>query len=161
MFRALNEEPRERSIQAVRTFAPREGSEIEFRSNLFNGKPASGSAIAAVANVRGGLPPRVVRRLLEHIDCNIDRNITVEDLAKIANLSASYFARAFKRSVGLTPHDYLIRRRVERTIELLSDTDMPLSEIALATGFADQSHFARRFRQHVGVTPRTYRWSIP
>ena len=161
MFRALNEEPRERSIQDVRTFAQLESSEIEFRSNLFNGKPASGNTIPAVANVRGGLPPRVVRRLLEHIDCNIDRQIIVEDLAKVANLSASYFARAFKRSVGLTPHDYLIRRRVERTMALLSDTEMALSEIALAAGFADQSHFARRFRQHVGVSPRAYRWSIP
>jgi AraC-like DNA-binding protein len=161
MFRALNEEPREDSVHAMRGLVPVESSGIELRSKLLNGKGASGNAIPAVANVRGGLPPRVVRRLLEHIDCNIDRNICVEDLAKVANLSASYFARAFKRSVGLTPHDYLIRRRVERTMALLSDTEMALSEIALAAGFADQSHFARRFRQHVGMSPRTYRWSIP
>ena len=116
------------------------------------------NATAPVANVRGGLRPRVVRRLREHIDSNIDQRISLGALAKLANLSVCYFVRAFKQSLGVTPHDYLIRRRVERTMELLSGTEMPLSEIALATGFADQSHCARRFRQHVGMSPRDYRW---
>ena len=119
------------------------------------------NAVASVRHVRGGLPPRVLRRVREHIDAHIERRISVEALAKLANLSVCYFVRAFKQSVGLTPHDYLIRRRVERTMELLSATDLSLSEIALAAGFADQSHCARRFRQHVGMSPRDYRWSIP
>jgi AraC family transcriptional regulator len=123
--------------------------------------PDPASAAPSVGYVRGGLPPRVVRRLREHIDANIERRISVEALAKLANLSVCYFVRAFKQSVGLTPHDYLIRRRVERTMELLSGTELSLSEIALAAGFADQSHCARRFRQHVGMSPRDYRWSIP
>jgi AraC family transcriptional regulator len=83
---------------------------------------------------------------------------SVEALAKLANLSVWYFVRAFKKSVGVTPHNYLIRRRVERTSELLSGTELSLSEIAQAAGFADQSHCARRFRQHVGMSPRDYRW---
>jgi len=111
--------------------------------------------------VRGGLPPRVLRRVREYIDAHIEQRISIEVLANLANLSVCYFVRAFKQSAGITPHDYLIRRRVERTMELLSGTEMPLSEIALAAGFADQSHFARRFRQHVGMSPRDYRWSIP
>jgi AraC family transcriptional regulator len=119
--------------------------------------PTAGSA----GYIRGGLPPRVVRRLREHIDANIDQRISVDALAQLANLSVCYFVRAFKQSVGLTPHDYLIRRRVERAMELLSETELSLSEIALAAGFADQSHCARRFRQHVGMSPRDYRWSIP
>ena len=114
-----------------------------------------------MAYFRGGLPPRVVRRVHEHINTNIDGRISVGALAKLANLSICYFVRAFKRSVGVTPHDYVILRRVKRTMELLSDTDMSLSEIALAAGFADQSHCARRFRQHVGMSPRDYRWSRP
>lgn len=97
----------------------------------------------------------------EYIDAHIEQRISVEALAKLANLSVCYFVRAFKQSVGLTPHDYLVRRRVERTMELLSETDLSLSEIALAAGFSDQSHCARRFRQHVGMSPRDYRWSIP
>jgi len=112
--------------------------------------------------LRGGLPPRAVRRLREYIDSNFDRRIKVETLARLANLSVWYFLRAFKQSIGVTPHDYLIRRRLERTMELLSATDMPLSQIALAAGFADQSHCARRFRQqHVGMSPRAYRRALP
>ena len=121
--------------------------------------PGSYAAIVSPGFVRGGLAPWVLRRLRDHIDANIDQRISVEELAKLANLSVCYFVRAFKQSVGVTPHDYLIRRRVERTMELLSGSDLPLSEIALAAGFADQSHCARRFRQHVGMSPRDYRWS--
>ena len=122
--------------------------------------PPSGAMVPA-GFARGGLRPRVQRRICEFIDDNIDRRISVDLLAGLANLSVCYFVRAFKQSMGITPHDYLIRRRVERTKQLLSGTEMPLSEIALAAGFADQSHFARRFRQHVGMSPRDYRWSSP
>jgi len=128
---------------------------------LIAGNPADRTDIRPTGFTRGGLPPRVLRRVREYIDAHIEKRIGVEVLANLANLSVCYFVRAFKQSVGVTPHDYLIRRRVERTMELLSDTDMPLSQIALAAGFADQSHCARRFRQHVGMSPRDYRWSIP
>jgi AraC-like DNA-binding protein len=120
----------------------------------------SGTMVSA-GFARGGLAPRVLRRIREYIDDNIDQRISVERLAGLANLSVCYFVRAFKQSIGTTPHDYLIRQRVERTKQLLSGTDMPLSEIALVAGFADQSHFARRFRQHVGMSPRDYRWASP
>jgi AraC-like DNA-binding protein len=122
--------------------------------------PPSGTMVSAGV-ARGGLAPRVLRRIHEYIDDNIDQRISVGLLAAMANLSVCYFVRAFKQSMGVTPHDYLIRRRVERTKQLLSGTDIPLSQIALAAGFADQSHFARRFRQHVGMSPRDYRWSSP
>jgi len=122
---------------------------------------ATSGTMAPAGFARGGLRPRVQRRVREYIDGNIDQRISVELLAGLANLSVCYFVRAFKQSMGITPHDYLIRQRVERTKQLLSGTDMPLSEIALAAGFADQSHFARRFRQHVGMSPRDYRWSSP
>ena len=121
----------------------------------------SSGAMVTAGFARGGLAPRVLRRIREYIDGNIDQRISVELLAGLANLSVCYFVRAFKQSMGVTPHDYLIRQRVERTKQLLSDSDMPLSEIALVAGFADQSHFSRRFRQHVGMSPRDYRWSSP
>jgi AraC-like DNA-binding protein len=107
--------------------------------------------------LRGGLPPHVVRRVREYVDNNLDQRIKIETLARLANLSVCYFLRPFKQSLGVTPHDYLTRRRLEHTMELLLATNMPLSQIALAAGFADQSHFARRFRQHVGMSPRDYR----
>jgi AraC family transcriptional regulator len=116
---------------------------------------------ATGGHIRGGLSPRTVRRISEYIDSNIEQCITVEVLANLASLSVSYFVRALKKSIGVTPHEYLMRRRVQLTIKLLSDTDMPLSEIAHAAGFVDHSHFARRFRQHVGMSPRNYRWLTP
>ena len=160
MFRAATEEPGEYLVQAPRSFAPEGISDPRIQLSSVDSTNRTDET-GPMAYLRGGLPPRVVRRLREHIDSNIDQRISVETLAKLANLSVCYFVRAFKLSVGVTPHDYLIRRRVKRTMELLSDTDMSLSEIALAAGFADQSHCARRFRQHVGMSPRDYRWSTP
>lgn len=109
---------------------------------------------------RGGLSPRIVRRIREHIDAHLEQNVGIETLARLADLSEFHFARAFKRSVGMPPHRYLVRRRIERARELLANTDMPLAEIALVLGFSDQSHFARRFRESVGTTPSTYRWNL-
>jgi len=59
----------------------------------------------------------------------------------------------FKQSVGATPHDYLVATATRRAQELLTETEMPLAEIALATGFSDQSHFSRRFREHLNASP--------
>jgi AraC-like DNA-binding protein len=111
--------------------------------------------------IRGGLPPRTVRRVREYIEAHLEENLSIQTLAETAGLSPAHFARAFKQSEGVTPHDYLVLCRVRRAQELLADTDMPLSHIALAAGFADQSHLARRFKEHVGVTPSSYRWSMP
>ena len=110
--------------------------------------------------IRGGLPPRVLRRVREYMETHLDENISLQALAGIAKLSIFHFARAFKQSEGLPPHEYLVRCRVGRVRELLTETDLPLAEIALASGFSDQSHCARRFRQHVGLTPSSYRWSM-
>jgi transcriptional regulator GlxA family with amidase domain len=107
---------------------------------------------------RGGLTPRTLRRVQEYIETNLEGTVSIVLLAGVACLSPFHFARAFKQSTGVTPRDYLIQRRVERARELLADTNLPISEIAVATGFADQSHCARRFREHVGLSPRDYRW---
>jgi transcriptional regulator GlxA family with amidase domain len=108
---------------------------------------------------RGGLPPRMLRRVLEHIEAHLESNISLQDLATTAGLSSSHFARAFKQSQGMTPHRYLMSCRLRQALQLLTGTDLPLSEIAVATGFADQSHFSRQFRKNVGTTPSGYRWS--
>jgi len=115
---------------------------------------------ASLAPARGGLSPRTLRRVRDHIDLHLEKTITLEALAAIAGLSMFHFARAFTRSEGATPHSYLVQRRVGRAQQLLTDTDLSLSEIALASGFSDQSHFARRFREHAGVSPRTFRWAM-
>ncbi|MDI4232758.1 AraC family transcriptional regulator [Bradyrhizobium sp. Arg237L] len=161
MFKALDERRNESSVWRLQALATDGCPEVSPLRLFTVGSADMAIALPSGPHVRGGLPPRVLRRVREYIDAHIEQRISVEALAKLANLSVCYFVRAFKQSVGLTPHDYLVRRRVERTMELLSETDLSLSEIALAAGFSDQSHCARRFRQHVGMSPRDYRWSIP
>jgi AraC-like DNA-binding protein len=107
----------------------------------------------------GGLTPRALQRIREYIEGHLTENIELETLADIAGLSKWHFARAFKQSVGTPPHFYVIRRRLERAQELLAETDLSLAQIALRSGFGDQSHFSRRFRMFFGVTPRSFRWS--
>ncbi|MCC8954184.1 helix-turn-helix transcriptional regulator [Bradyrhizobium sp. Pear77] len=161
MLKSLDERQIEPLMLLLRPAVAEEEPESRLPQSLSAGVVDHTAATPSQGFIRGGLPPRVLRRIRDHVDANIEQRISVEALARLANLSVCYFVRAFKRSVGLTPHDYLIRRRVERTMEMLSHTNLSLSEIALAAGFADQSHCARRFRQHVGMSPRDYRWSIP
>ncbi|WP_407651944.1 helix-turn-helix domain-containing protein [Dongia soli] len=108
---------------------------------------------------RGGLPPGATRRVLEYVETHLSEKIDLAVLAGVAGFSVFHFAREFKQTAGVTPHFYLLRKRVQRAKEMLAQTDLSLSEIALAAGFADQSHLARHFRRMVGSTPREFRWS--
>ena len=108
---------------------------------------------------RGGLSPSVLRRVREYIDANLEANIGLDAISKVAGLSRCHFVRAFRQSIGTTPHNFLMYRRFCKAIDFIKDTDLPLAEIALAAGFSDQSHFSRRFRQHLGVSPSAFRRS--
>jgi transcriptional regulator of acetoin/glycerol metabolism/AraC-like DNA-binding protein len=107
-----------------------------------------------LAPSRGGLPPLLTQRVCEYIESHLDQKIGLESLAAIAGISTYHFARAFHQSVGMPPHGYLLSRRLERAERMLCETRLPLSEIAAATGFADQSHLARHFRRRTGMSPR-------
>lgn len=107
--------------------------------------------------VRGGLCPWQVRKVTSHVEAHLDRSIRNEDLAMIVRLNPSHFGRAFRNSFGEPPHEYVIRRRVERAQGLMLSTDAPLSEIALDCGLADQSHLTRLFRRMVGESPSAWR----
>jgi AraC-like DNA-binding protein len=111
------------------------------------------------AQTRGGLPPGAARRVREHIEAHLSENIDLAALATVAGLSVYHFARAFKQSTGVTPHYYLVKRRIDLAKEMLARTEVPVAEIAFATGFSDQSHLARHFRQILGTTPSQFRWS--
>jgi AraC-like DNA-binding protein len=95
----------------------------------------------------------------EYIDANLEANVGLDALSKVAELSRCHFARAFKQSVGTTPHNFLMHRRFCKAVDFIADTDLPLAEIALAAGFSDQSHFSRRFRQYLGASPSAFRRS--
>ncbi|HKR34824.1 MAG TPA: AraC family transcriptional regulator [Steroidobacteraceae bacterium] len=107
--------------------------------------------------VRGGLSPWQLRKVTRHIEAQLDQPIRNEDLAALVRLNPSHFGRAFRNSCGESPHEYVIRRRVERAQGLMLSTDASLSEIALDCGLADQAHLSRLFRRIVGETPRAWR----
>jgi AraC-like DNA-binding protein len=107
---------------------------------------------------RGGLSPARTHRICDYINSNLDQNISLEALAEMAGLSTHHFARAFKQTVGLPPHGYVLQRRIEHAQQMLRNTDLPMSEIALSAGFSDQSHLARHFRRLTGMSPSVVRW---
>ena len=98
-------------------------------------------------------------RVLAFIRANLERTITLDDLASEAGMSPSHFSRLFKETVGNTPMQYVMAYRVEQASQLMKDAARPLGDIALACGFADQAHFSRSFKQLTGQTPRQYRAS--
>ncbi|WP_157080361.1 helix-turn-helix domain-containing protein, partial [Sphingobium cloacae] len=105
----------------------------------------------------GGLTPRQLRHVLDRIEDEIDGNLTTRALAFGTGLSGGHFMRAFKTSTGKTLHAYVIEQRIRRAQMLLADPDMPLAQIAYATGFSSQSHMNRHFGRLVGMTPGQFR----
>jgi AraC family transcriptional regulator len=103
------------------------------------------------------LAPWQVRRVNEHIEANLDTSLPLRELASVARLSTSYFARAFKGASGQTPHAYILTRRIARARQEMLKGAQPLAQIAIACGFADQAHLARVFRRSAGLTPTAWR----
>jgi AraC-like DNA-binding protein/PAS domain-containing protein len=106
---------------------------------------------------RGGLSPIRTQRICQYIASNLDQNIPLETLAQMAGLSVHHFSRAFKQSMGMPPHGYILQRRIERAQDMLRNTRHPLSEIASLAGFSDQSHLTRHFRRMTGLLPSDMR----
>ena len=105
----------------------------------------------------GRLSDRRLRQVLSYIEDNLNQNISLGDLAGVAGVSVSHFKSLFRESVGLSAHQYLIRRRVERAKSLLGEGKMPISQIAFETGFAHQSHLAKHMRRVLGLSPKALR----
>lgn len=108
-------------------------------------------------NTNGGLSGYKLRRVREFIDANLEDELSLADLAAIAGLSQFHFARAFRKSTGLTPQQYVTEQRIERAKQLLAKEDLPLVEVGLQTGFKNQSHFTTLFRKYTKFTPKTWR----
>jgi AraC family transcriptional regulator len=87
------------------------------------------------------------------VEENLAEGLTPEEISAVAHMSPFHFSRLFKASTGLSPHRYVVGRRVERAKELLAKTALPRHEVARLAGFTDQSHLAKHFRRHLGVTP--------
>lgn len=111
---------------------------------------------------RGGMAPRKLRRAVEFINENLDeeQSIALSAVAEAVQMSYFHFSRAFKQSIGVSPNVYMTERRIERAKKLLSETDLPIADIALRTGFASQSHFTTTFRKLVWTTPKAFRETV-
>ena len=107
--------------------------------------------------LRGGLAPWQERRAKELLNANLDGEICLSQVAAECGLSVRHFTPAFRRSIGVPPHRYLLKCRVERAQQLLKDPTLSLLDVALACGFSDQSHFTRVFSAWTSVSPGVWR----
>ncbi len=139
------------AVVLLRSFAPttlssavRDGSDAEiFASAVDRGRGA-------------GLAPWQLKRAKSLLEGHLCGGISVHQVARACGLSRSHFSHAFRTSTGLSPHSWLIHRRVAKAHEMMRTQD-PLSEIAHACGFSDQSHLTRQFRRATGLPPRAWR----
>ena len=109
---------------------------------------------------KGGLAPNRLRRVLEYIHENLAEDVRLSALAQVAGLSPHRFAHNFKHSTGLSPHQYVIRERVEWAKRMLRETDMTVTTIAYALGCGSASRLTLLFHRATGVTPSAYRASL-
>jgi AraC family transcriptional regulator len=112
----------------------------------------------ATSRPRGGLPRHKLQAAVDYVEEHLDSELTLDELAAVTHLSPYHFARMFKNSTGLPPHQYVIARRIERAKQLLQGRDdLSLAQVAARSGFWDQGHFTRHFKRLVGVTPKRFR----
>jgi AraC family transcriptional regulator len=113
--------------------------------------------VTAPHNRNALLPGYMLHRVTNYIEENLTKDLTLAEIADVARMSPHYFSRAFRRSIGIPPHRYVIDRRIEKAKTLLSDNHLPLVEVGLSVGFHNQSHFTTLFHKRTGVTPKAYR----
>ncbi|AJI94670.1 helix-turn-helix domain protein [Yersinia ruckeri] len=111
----------------------------------------------ALPPVTGGLSPSVLNRVKDYIDSQLSESLLLSDLAAQAQLSEFHFARMFKQSTGLAPHQYVMKLRLEKAQSLLRYGTLPLIDIALVCGFSSASHFSHRFKSTFGYTASALR----
>ncbi len=107
----------------------------------------------ATAPFEEALPPARVRRIVEYIEDNLSEALSLNELAGIAGTSRFHFARAFRNTVGVSPHVFVQQRRLQRAIELIAKSRSPLHQIAVICGFANGPHLSRTFKAHFGLNP--------
>jgi AraC family transcriptional regulator len=118
-----------------------------------------GTARAILRRAAGALAPWQEQRAKEMMNEYMDAHLSLSELARECRLSVTHFARAFRQSTGMSPHQWLVARRIEKAVSMLDETDLTLAEIALACGFCDQSHLTKVFSDSVGMSPGRWRRS--
>ena len=104
----------------------------------------------------GGIAPFKLKQILDLIGDRLSEEISIEQMADYLDLSPFHFCRQFKKSVGITPHQYVMQQRVEMAKRMLKRQTIPLSDVAFDCGFSNQSHLGRVFKRYTGTTPKRY-----
>lgn len=110
-----------------------------------------------LVNNSDGLSHSTIKQVRDYIHAHLQQNLKLVELSQLAQLSPYHFLRQFKRHIGITPHQYILQCRIEAAKQLLERNELSISEIAVRTGFSDQSHLTRYFKQKFGITPRQAR----
>jgi len=111
----------------------------------------------AAEGARSELPACRLRRVIEYVQENLQRDLRLAELSALVHMSPYHFARLFKQSTGVPPHRFLVRRRIDAARALLAARTAPIVEIAQLVGFRTASHFTTTFRRVTGMTPSAYR----
>ncbi len=126
---------------------------LAIRYLLLGERPQYQRADSAVS----ALPPHALKRVLERIEQSFQSEISLASLAKEAGYSRGHFLKMFRTSMGMTPHTYLLKRRIDHARSLLKRREITIIDVAADCGFSSQAHLTQVFRKHVGVTPGDYR----
>ena len=122
------------------------------------------NALKEVHVGHGGMAPHKLRQAISLIDHHLSEEeegrVALRAVARAVRMSYFHFSRAFKQSMGMTATNYIAERRIERAKKMLEETELPISEIALRSGFSSQSHFTTAFRRLAGATPKAFRAAL-
>lgn len=106
------------------------------------------------------LPKPGLQQAIAYIHTHLDRDISLDAIAQVVQMSSCHFARAFKQATGRSPHQYVLEHRIDRAKTLLAQSELSIADISYQLGFSSQSHFTRTFRQFVATTPKAYREAL-
>jgi AraC family transcriptional regulator len=106
-----------------------------------------------------GLTQQQMTRVMDFVQAHLGQDLSLEALAEQAGFSSYHFARLFRQTTGASPHQFVLRQRIERAQHLLKEREVPLARVASECGFANQSHLTQAFKRYLGLTPRAYRQS--
>ena len=110
-----------------------------------------------IASPNNRLTHTQLQQAIDYIHAHLNRDLSLTELASVVNISPTYFASLFKKVMGISPHQYVIKQRVERAEVMLKGTDLAIADIALQVGFSSQSHLTQQFKRLTGVTPKQVR----
>lgn len=123
------------------------------KAPLMQNRRDSANALTTNYNLRG-LSKRDLKRVTDYLSDNLTADVSLDALAGVVCISPSHFCYLFKQSTGMSPHQYVIRQRVEKAKSLLLAGEMTIADVASSVGFSDQAHLTRHMRRILGATPK-------